>query len=70
MARCVAILATDGIAQQRAHAEGRLTRLLDDLRITDQADLRRRARDVLDYLPTLMETADTIIQANTGTAKK
>jgi hypothetical protein len=66
MARCVAILAADGTEQERAHADGNLNQLLGDLGIGDQADLLRRARDVLDYLPTLMETSDTIIQANAG----
>ncbi|MEV0406763.1 hypothetical protein [Actinoallomurus sp. NPDC050550] len=65
MARCVAILTADGTPRQRADAEGHLNHLLGDLGITGQADLRRRARDVLDYLPTLMETADTIVQTAT-----
>ena len=66
MARCVAILAADGTEQQRAHAEDHLNRLLHDLGIAGQADLLSRARDALDHLPTLMETAHTIIHANAG----
>lgn len=62
-ARCLTILAHDAPAPHTPFDAG-FRDLADDLGITSPADLRRRARQVADFLPRLREVADAILDAN------
>jgi hypothetical protein len=62
-ARCLKALAADAPALLDRFAPG-FADLAADLGIATPAELERRARDVLDYLPRLRDLAETIIAAN------
>lgn len=62
-ARCLTILAHSAPALD-ADFDAGFRDLVGDLGITSPADLRARARQVLDFLPRLREVADAILDAN------
>jgi len=69
-ARCHKILAADGTPDLQCRLTPAFEDLIADLGISSTDLLLRRAEDVIRFLPTLWETAESIILANPGITAK